>query len=335
MCYNRVGAEQVVYIVEDVMSRLATRTSRIRQIEELLLVAPDGLRATDIAEKLGVNRRTVYRDLDFLSSQGVPVWQDKGLFGINRTRYQTTIHLTYNEAIALVLAGLLLSRNIDERNPHVVSALSKLSATLPHPLSTHLRRAAERVQMNEDDYRQVAVLERIAQGWGNGCKVEVGYRSPRSGELRQRIICPYVLEPTPSGIYVICYDESASDMRTFKLDRLETAVVLDEPFVLPESFNVEAYLATGWKIMAGKDISQVVLRFTPTATPFVHERQWHPSQTIESLADGGCILRVEVAQPVEMQPWIRGWGAQVEVLSPDWLRQQIAEELRQAADQYD
>jgi WYL domain-containing protein len=35
-----------------------------------------------------------------------------------------------------------------------------------------------------------------------------------------------------------------------------------------------------------------------------------------------------------MQPWIRSWGAQVEVLAPDWLRDRIAAELRQAADQY-
>lgn len=37
---------------------------------------------------------------------------------------------------------------------------------------------------------------------------------------------------------------------------------------------------------------------------------------------------------VEMQPWIRSWGAQVEVLAPDWLRERIAAELRQAAELY-
>jgi hypothetical protein len=37
-----------------------------------------------------------------------------GYFGINRTRYLSTVHLAYHEAIALVLAGLLLARSIDE-----------------------------------------------------------------------------------------------------------------------------------------------------------------------------------------------------------------------------
>jgi predicted DNA-binding transcriptional regulator YafY len=35
-----------------------------------------------------------------------------------------------------------------------------------------------------------------------------------------------------------------------------------------------------------------------------------------------------------MQPWIRSWGAQVEVIAPDWLRQRIADELQKAAEQY-
>jgi predicted DNA-binding transcriptional regulator YafY len=35
-----------------------------------------------------------------------------------------------------------------------------------------------------------------------------------------------------------------------------------------------------------------------------------------------------------MQPWIRSWGAQVEVISPDWLRERIANDLGQAAEQY-
>jgi hypothetical protein len=79
---------------------------------------------------------------------------------------------------------------------------------------------------------------------------------------------------------------------------------------------------------------EVVLRFAPTATPHIRERTWHPSQAIEFPADGGCILRVRVSEPMEMQPWIRSWGAQVEVLAPDWLRERVADELRRAADRY-
>lgn len=313
------------------MSRLSTRTSRLRQIEELLYLNAEGLRAVELAHKLDVDRRTIYRDLDFLCQQGIPIWQDNGHFGINRTRYLGTLHLTYHEAIALVLAGLLLSRSFDKHNPHVAAALRKLAVTLPRPLTDHLRRAAERVQAHSAGQRHVSVLEALAEGWGDGRQVRVDYRSPRSGQLRQRVIAPYALEPTASGIYVIGHDDWAGDIRTFKLDRLESATVLTEPFTIPEDFDLESFLESGWRIMAGEDAQEVVLRFSAAAAAHVSERHWHPSQRLEALSEGGCRLTVYVAEPLEMQPWIRSWGAQVEVVAPAWLREQIADELAQAA----
>lgn len=317
-----------------IMSRLANRTSRLRRLEELLLLSPHGLSAADLADRLQVNRRTVYRDLDFLSAQGVPLWQQDGIFGLNRTRYLATIRLSYPEAIALVLAGLLLARTLDQRNPHVIAALRSLAVTLPEIPSAHLRRAAERVEAYPNHLGQVAVLETIAEGWGSGRKVKIAYRSPSSGALRERIISPYTLEPTASGLYVIGYDDWAGGIRTFKLKRLESAQLLDQPYSVPPEFDPEAHLAPSWGIMAGDQVSLVVLRFTPSARPFVVERHWHSSQLIEATPDGGCLLSVQVSQPLEMQPWIRSWGAQAEVLEPAWLRERIAADLLQAAQQY-
>jgi proteasome accessory factor B len=316
------------------MSRLANRTARLRQLEELLLLSQNGLSVAELASHLLVNRRTVYRDIDFLSAQGVPLWQQDGHFGLNRTRYLATVRLTYQEAMALVLAGLLLARNLDERNPHVIAALRRLATILPDVPSAHLKRAAERVEANHQDLTQVAVLETIAEALGSGRKVKIAYRSPRSGELHQRIIAPYALEPTPSGIYIICFDDWAGDIRTFKLARLESGQLLDEFYTIPSDFDPEAHLASSWGIMSGDQVSEVLLRFTATAKPFVVERKWHPSQQIQPTPDGGCLLKIRVSEPLEMQPWIRSWGAQVEVIAPDWLRERIAADLRRAAEQY-
>lgn len=316
------------------MSRLGSRTVRLREIESQLLLAPEGLSALELAELLHVDRRTIYRDVEFLCGQDVPVWQENGRFGINRSRYLARVRLSFQESIGLVLAGLLLSRTIDARNPHVIAALTKLASTLPQPLNAHLKRAATRIGQQQNDSGQVLVLEAIAEGWGNGQKVKIGYRSPRSGTLRQRIIAPYALEPTPSGIYVIGHDSWSDEIRTFKLDRLESAAVIKDTFTIPEDFDLEARLATGWRIMAGDEVNEVRLRFSPDVLAQVTERQWHPSQTIEETPSGGCLLTVHVAKPQEMKPWIRSWGAQVEVLAPGWLRADIAQEMRRAMDLY-
>lgn len=316
------------------MSRISNRISRLHQLEELLLRTTQGMSAVELASHLGVDRRTIYRDLEFLSIQGLPLWQEDGTYGINRIGYLPNIRLTYQEAMALVLAGLLLARSIDERNPTIISALRRLSTALPEFPAQHLLRAAGRIENRPQNPSQVAVLETILEAWGKGCKVSIAYRSPNSGSLRERTLSPYALEPTTSGLYVVGYDDWAEDIRTFKLERLEGARVLQETYTIPEDFDPEAQHSSSWGIMTGAQVQEVVLRFTPSARPYVQERHWHPSQQLEETGDGGCLLHIWVSEPLEMQPWIRSWGAQVEVLAPHGLRLRIAEELYKAAGQY-
>lgn len=313
------------------MERLQTRTARLRQLEEILLLKPGGMRASDLSYRLKVNRRTVYRDLDFLAQQGVPLWQENGTFGINRSLYQTTVRLTYHESVALVLAGLLLARTFDERNPHVIAALRRLAVTLPEPFTAQLERAARRTQSQQTNHRHTAVLEAIAEGWGKGQKVHITYCSPTDNMIRERVIAPYTLEPTDAGIYVIGHDEASGETRTFKLERLLSASLLPESYAIPREFDPVTYLQNSWRIMSGDQTVKVHLRFSPEAAPFVRERNWHSSQVMETDHDGCLSLRVEIADPREMLPWIRSWGPQVEVLAPDWLRERVAEEFRSAA----
>jgi proteasome accessory factor B len=316
------------------MERLKTRTARLRQLEETLLLRPGGMRASDLSRRLKVNRRTVYRDLDFLAEQGVPLWQENGAFGINRAHYQSTVRLTYHESVALVLAGLLLARTFDERNPHVIAALRRLAVTLPEPFTAQLERAARRTQSQQDNYRHTTVLEAISEGWGAGRKVQIAYCPPQGSALEQRIIAPYTLEPTDAGVYVIGLDDAKGEIRTFKLERLQSARVLPEPYSIPEDFDPAAYLEHSWRIMSGDQPVEVVLRFNSDAAPYVRERTWHVSQEIESDPDGGLTLHLRIAEPREMLPWIRSWGAQVEVIAPDWLRERVADELKNAAELY-
>ena len=316
------------------MERLKTRTARLRQLEEILLLKPGGMRATDLSRQFKVNRRTMYRDLGFLAEQGVPLWQENGVFRIDRTHYQTTVRLTYHESVALVLAGLLLARTFDERNPHVIAALRQLAVTLPEPLTSQLERAALRNQSQHTNQRHTAVLEAIAEGWGRGQKVRIAYRPPGSESLHARVIAPYTLEPTDAGIYVIGFDESTDEIRTFKLERVQDAHILQESYAIPDSFDPAEYLKDSWRIMNGDQPVEIILRFNSDAAPYVQERIWHESQIIKTEAGGGLTVRLCISEPREVLPWIRSWGAQVEVLAPEWLREKVGDEMRAAAELY-
>ncbi len=318
------------------MSRMLSRAERLRTIERLLYSAPDGLSAVEIARRTGVGRRTVYRDLELLSQSDVPIWQGEGRFGIIRDRYLTTVRLNFHEAVALFIAARLLTRLSDENNPHIVSALTKLATALPQPLSQHIARTAAYIQTQPLDSRYLSVLEGVTAAWAQQRKVRLWYRSPRTGQVRPRTFAPYFVEPSGvgAGCYVIGLDDQSGELRTFKLERLERVEMLSERYDIPADFDPIEHLAPGWGIMAGPEVQRVVLRFSAEAAPILQERHWHRSQQVTPQPDGGCLFTVEVSQPREMVPWIRSWGAEVEVLEPPELRQALIEEARQLAQRY-
>ncbi len=316
------------------MSRMLNRSERLRAIERMLFLSNEGMTASEIADLCGVNRRTIYRDIDLLSAGGVPIWQDEGRFGIERTQYLTTVRLNFNEAVALYMAARLLARHSDEHNPHVVTALDKLATSLPEPISGHIAQTAAWVRRRPLNDPYIQVLEAITLAWSLQRKVRLWYHSPRSGQVRQRDFSTYFIEPSGAGYacYAIGLDDWSGEMRTFKLERLERAQMLDETYRIPPDFDPNQYLETSWGIMHGEEQVEVILQFSPTVAARVKESVWHPSQDIDDLQDGGCLLTVHVSEPKEMHPWIRSWGAEVEVLAPPSLRREIAQEsMRMAA----
>jgi len=116
-------------------------------------------------------------------------------------------------------------------------------------------------------------------------------------------------------------------MRTFKIERIERVELLRERYTIPEDFDPRKLLADTWGIWyTNAEPVEVVLRFSPGVARRVRETRWHRSQQIEEGPDVGLIWRAFVAEPQEMLPWIRGWGADVEVLKPKTLRAMLIKE---------
>ncbi|MBK9714264.1 MAG: YafY family transcriptional regulator [Kouleothrix sp.] len=317
------------------MDRIQSKAARLRRIEHRLYNAPRGLRVTELADYCGVDRRTVYRDLESLEEIGVPVWEDGGRYGIDRESYLSTVRLNLNEAVALFFAARLLAHHSDEHNPNVVSALSKLAAGLPDTtISSHMARVAEiiRARPLRSDY--VRVLETVTRAWADRRKVAIRYRAA-SGELTERVICPYFLEVSRSepASYVIAHDDLRGALRTFKLERVAGAEILDQSYAIPDDFDPYAHLAAAWGVMDEVEV-EVRLRFSPAAAPRVRESVWHHSQRLEDTGDGGCELAMRVGGIREVRAWVLGWGADVEVLAPTALRDEVRDHARRMQEIY-
>jgi predicted DNA-binding transcriptional regulator YafY len=316
-----------------------SKAQRLAKLSHWLYRHPHGLTAAEIARLLGVSTRTAQRDLHDLEALGVPLWDDAGdppRYGVIEGYYLPPVHLSLDDALALYLAARLLARYADAFDPHIVEALGKLATILPEPLARHVHATIRDLTSQTEDRGFVAVLGTLALGWATGRKVHIRHLAATSDEESERVLCPYFLEPSATGnaTYVIGYVEDLGALRTFKVERIRAARLLDESFEVPEGFDGPALLRPAWGIMYGDRVEVVHLRFAPSATRRLHETVWHPSQRLEAREDGGCDLWVEVANPEEMVYWIRGWGPQVEVLAPAWLREQMAGEAQETVRRY-
>jgi predicted DNA-binding transcriptional regulator YafY len=320
--------------------RSIRRADRLDRIERILYDAPpDGLLPSKIADRCGVHRTTVWRDIRALEDNGVPMWRDNGRYGILRERYITSVRLNLHEATALFLAARLLSRYSDENHPHVVRAMEKLASAMPKDMMQHhIQRTADLVRERRERPEFTRMLERLTEAWAERRRVRLWQRPDKNQPARVRLFEPYFLEPSGVGyaLYVIGFDHLRQAIRTFKVERLQRVEVTEERFEVPSDFDPYNYLHNAWGINWGSgETVEVRLQFPPgRVTQRVKESEWHISQQIEDLPGGGCIMSVQVGATLEMKPWIRQWGCDCEVLGPPDLREEIAEEMRRAAEVY-
>jgi proteasome accessory factor B len=295
---------------------------------------------SELAAAFGVDSDTIRRDLGLLEGRGTGLIKQGRRYLIDHRRSLHAVKLSSHEALALYLAARLLSRHSDEHNPHVVRALEKLADALDikAPLiARHVANAAAAVRERRVRREYVAVLETLTQGWGEGRKVNVRYWAYNKNELTTRLFAPYFIEPSGIGYacYVIGFDELRGALRTFKVERIVEATLTDERFIVPDQFDAQGLLAQAWGVIWRDDsATEVTLRFVPSVVRRVKESVWHPSQRIEDLPDGSCLFTVHIGSTMEFKPWIRQWGSAVTVLSPESLRAEVKQEIREMAQAY-
>lgn len=327
------------------MSRAFAKSSRIGQVERLLLSSQIPLSQAELARRCEVHRSTIGRLVQDMIENGIPVrLTDNGLVYIERTAYLSRIHLKLHEAMAVFLACRLLARYSDKPNQHTVVALEKLGVALqgamPH-VGQHIARTS--ASLRQRRAREVSdhqrLLERLTEAWAKGVKVRLWYRPLQARRAYQHTFAPYFLEPSAIGYstYVIGLAEPPGKLRTRKLERIERVELTDEPFIVPSDFEPNTLLAGAWGIWfdEGEQPTTVRLRFAAgQASRRMQETIWHPSQQTELDSEGRLIWTAAIDEPQEMLPWIRGWGADCEVLEPSDLREKVIGELRRQSRVY-
>jgi predicted DNA-binding transcriptional regulator YafY len=319
-----------------------TRADRKERVFLTLRRHPLGLSVMELSEITGFERRTLDNYLAELGDEGKVYKEDKSPLWIAWPYEQLQLRkfeLSPEEAMTLYLAARLFTKQQDKRNEPAETALMKLATVLTSDakIGNEIHQAALELSQRPDNGNYNRVFRAIMQGYIYRHIVRLTYE-PATGSAFTTDFAPYLLEPSAIGFttYAIGHSSIVSKLRTYKLERIREATLTRQEYSIPADFRGLDVLRSAWSIIYGEELVTVVLRFSPNVRKRVLETRWHPSETKEDDSERPDHLRwsAQVADTLDMLPWIKGWGAGVEVLEPKELRMVFIRESRRLSDLY-
>ena len=183
---------------------------------------------------------------------------------------------------------------------------------------------------------ELETFHEISKGICNSREISFLYSKGGRTRAESRCAQPLHISLMNGQWYLLAFDPSKNDMRTFALTRMSKVKITDQTFEKSRMPSVSGLMngAFGVRYTKAKP-EQVKLKVAPDIAFVIRERQWHPSQKITNLKKDFILLEMQLTPCIELANWICSWGPLMEVLEPTSLRQKIANIHRQAAEMYD
>lgn len=300
-----------------------------------LLAGRVGRTLAQLAGELGVSKRTVQRDIEVLVAAEFPVTADKRNGTVfwhfmERFEPQSPIALTLTEQMALYFSkGLFKPLQGTPMYESLESAIQKIGSRLPAQSFKFLRGLDEGISVSsfglKDFSHSKEVIQTLTHAVFQKFTVRIQYHAAHRAKATEREVDPYKLWYVNNGLYLVGHDHREEVLRTFAVERIQSAQKANRRFEIPENFKFEDFEQTAFSMVWGEP-QEVKIKFSPWQAGFIKERTWHPSQQIETCDDGGVILTLHVADLGEVKRWLMGFGAEADVLAPTELRREIAAE---------
>jgi predicted DNA-binding transcriptional regulator YafY len=289
--------------------------------------------ATSLAEEFELANRTARRNINYMRDYlGVPLEYHpvrKGYYYSDDSFAMPPLQVSQEELLALLLARNLLSGSADGLISDSIKKVSKKIFAATGSFGLTESRMTEMFSATWNGYSptQADVFRQAADALLRRRLLSFVYRSPRKNDDTLRCVEPHHLQHYMGSWVLLGWCRERQDWRKFYLARMESVAVPEESFV-PKAVTEWQYLVEGsYGIFQGRETKNAVLLFSPERARWIREQLWHPSQQIEEREDGSLQLTIPVADFREIKLRIMQYGADVEVVEPQELRDEISKEI--------
>lgn len=296
-----------------------------------------------IAAHFEISEKTAQRTMDFLRDRlKMPVGyhpEERGWYYTEPAWALPAIELIEGDLVAILLAeklsrqyrGTAIGQQVTQAFSKVLEAMtSTVTLDLKALAEAHSFEAHATAELDPKLFAQLGRAVRECQ------QVRMRYFTAMRNEEKWRTVNPLHLRNHLGDWYLIAWDHGRDKPLDFHCGRIREWQVLETPFEWPHSFDLNAYLDTGFGMIRGQEPIVVELVFDEYQARWMRERgKFHPTEEREELPEGRLRMRLTVTALDGVKRFVMQYGQHVEVIAPEALRKIIITELAETTRLYE
>jgi predicted DNA-binding transcriptional regulator YafY len=320
------------------------RTERFYKIDHL--IRERGTVSTrDFLRELEVSLATFKRDIEYMKDRHhAPIEYDREAGGYRfvspnaaAPKYELPgLWFSPTEAQALLTMEHLLGHlEPSLLGAHVEPLKARLSALLSAgDRSVDEVRRRIRVMSLGARRHQPRHFKLVASSVLGRARLQLSYWNRMKDETTERVVSPQRLVFYRNNWYLDAWCHLRNDLRSFSLDAMkDVSTAPGKAKDVPDA-QLNEVLASSYGIFSGSKVQWAVLKFAPSVARYVALEDWHSKQRSRMEADGSYVLEVPFSSDKELAMDILRYGADVEVMAPKSLREEVGARLKAAAAKY-
>ena len=287
----------------------------------------------------GISKRTFHYDIDVMRSDpprgfGAPISVENGCYKYTDPDYSIDKIGLNDTDIESIKGAVELLSHFKQLPIHSQLSLVKDKVT-GQILTSHANEPI--IELEHREVKGIEFLTPLYEHIKDKSVIKLGYHSFKSDVTQQIVLHPYFLKQYNHRWYVIAYNDVYKGIRTYALDRIES--IEKDPKTkfngnMNKNHQEQFKDIIGVTIYSEKEPIEIIAAVSKIQKPYVKTKKLHSSQAILKEDENGMIISLKIIPNYEFYSTILSSGSGIEIISPAEIREEVAERLKRAFNQY-